>query len=167
MNSGMSIMKEPASQSAVLSVAAFLNQYCHDIDDERYSKWVEYFEETGRYRVTTAENRKEGYPVGMVDCMGHGMMKDRILSLEKANVFEPHRYRHVIGLPQIIESNSDGVLAKTPFMLARIVAGKHAELFLTGYTEDRIVERDGRFVFSDRLVVCDSSVVDMLIVLPI
>ena len=41
------------------------------------------------------ENADLGLPMGIMHCFGRAMLRDRIVSLRKANLFEPHTYRHM------------------------------------------------------------------------
>ena len=36
---------------------------------------------------------------GIMRCVGRGMMTDRVKAFHTANIFEPHRYNHIVGYP--------------------------------------------------------------------
>jgi 3-phenylpropionate/cinnamic acid dioxygenase small subunit len=53
------------------------------------------FTEDCVYEIVPRENMDLGLPIGIMHCFGRAMLSDRITSLRKANVFEPHTYRHL------------------------------------------------------------------------
>ncbi|GAA4335306.1 aromatic-ring-hydroxylating dioxygenase subunit beta [Pigmentiphaga soli] len=148
------------------TLADFLTAYCDSLDDGHFDEWPSFFTDDARYSVTTAENRSKGYPAGMIDCIGKPMMRDRIYALTSANVFEPHTYRHVLSLPRVLGREPGGLRVKTAFMVMRTMAARQSEPFLCGYYDDLLVD-DGGPRLKSRTVVCDASLIDMLIVIPL
>src|SRR5947199_1436981 len=76
-------------------------RYVQAIDGNKLEAWPDFFTEDGRYRVTTAENVERGLPLGFIHATSRAMLRDRVRSLREANVYEPQRYRHLIGTPLI------------------------------------------------------------------
>lgn len=70
-------------------------------------------------------------------------------------------------MPLLLEAEGDAARARTPFMVARIMATGQTEMFATGSYEDRFVRRDGRLLLQSRVAVCDSTVTDTLLALPL
>ena len=95
------------------------------------------------------------------------MLEDRIAALREANIYERQRYRHLLGMPLLLEVEGDTARARTPFMVARIMATGQTEMFATGSYEDRFVRREGRLLLQSRVAVCDSTVTDTLLALPL
>jgi anthranilate 1,2-dioxygenase small subunit len=71
------------------------DRYVSLIDTDRLEEWPNLFTEDGVYEVVPKENADLGLSIGIMHCFGRPMMRDRIVSLRKANVFEPHTYRHL------------------------------------------------------------------------
>ena len=59
--------------------------------------WQEFFTEECLYRILPRESYLNGWPAGLMHCEGRGMLRDRILSLRRANIYEPHWYRHLVS----------------------------------------------------------------------
>ena len=143
-------------------------RYAQAIDDNKLEAWPDFFTESGRYRVTTAENYERGLPLGMIHATSRAMLRDRVRSLRDANVYEAQRYRHMIA-PPLIEPGEGGIVrAKTSFMVVRIMHTGETVMFATGRYDDRIVLAgpDGPR-FAEKIVVLDSRVVDTLLAIPI
>ena len=74
-------------------------RYVHEIDDGNCVSWPDFFVDDCFYKVTTADNFAQNLESGLMWMDSKDMLRDRILSLLQANVYERHAYRHVLGLP--------------------------------------------------------------------
>ncbi|KWT83523.1 MULTISPECIES: nuclear transport factor 2 family protein [unclassified Variovorax] len=151
----------------LLALCAFNAAYAHTIDSDALEQWPGYFTEDCHYRITHVENEREGLPAGIVYADSRAMLEDRIAALREANIFERQRYRHLLGIPLVQQASADGAMASTPFMVARIMATGQTEVFATGVYQDRFVQQDGRLKLQSRVAVCDSTVTDTLLALPL
>lgn len=142
--------------------------YAAAIDDGRLEDWPSFFTESCFYRITTAHNHSRGYEAGVVYCDSRQMLADRVLSLRKANIFERHTYRHLVGLPRLRESDSSSAVVETGFAVLRTMRTGETAVFASGRYLDRIVHESGNSLrFSRRDVVCDSHRIDTLLALPL
>jgi len=143
-------------------------RYAEAIDADRLEAWPDFFLDDGRYRITTAENVAQGLPLSMVYATSRAMLRDRITALREANVYEGQYYRHVLGTPLIAAVETDGLRARTSFMVARVMRSGETVLFATGYYEDRIVfdAPDGAR-FAEKTVILDSRQIDTLLAIPL
>lgn len=156
-----------ADEAQIRAVARLNLEYAHCIDDDALERWPDFFIPDGLYRITTAENQARGLPIGIIHAQGQAMMRDRVLSLREANIYEPQRYRHILSAPLVTVTPEGGVRARTGFMTARITLGGETHLFATGLYEDWIVAADGGWLFREKVVVLDSDRVDTLLALPL
>lgn len=146
---------------------AFNAEYAACIDDDRLEAWPDYFTERCLYKITTADNWRDGLPAGVVYADSRGMLRDRVSALREANVYERQRYRHLTGMARITGRDEAGVSAETPFMVARIMRGGKTDLFISGKYVDRFVTDDtGMPKLAQRIVVCDSGSFDTLVAIP-
>lgn len=152
----------------MMQLAAFNAAYAQTIDTDALEAWPDYFTPDCHYRITNAENEAEGLPAGIVWADSRDMLADRIAALREANVYERQRYRHILGMPMVMGSPSEAeVRAATPFMVARIMHTGETELFATGAYRDRFVRHEGKVLLAERVAVCDSTVTDTLLALPL
>ncbi len=147
---------------------AFNAQYARVIDNDQVEQWPDCFADDCLYLVTTDENHRQGMQAGMIYADSRGMLQDRIAALREANVYESHRYRHLIGLPVVLKREAGLAEVETPFMVARINRNGTTELFATGRYLDEVVdsEADG-LRLKQRIVVCDSQSIDTLLAIPL
>jgi anthranilate 1,2-dioxygenase small subunit len=149
-------------------VVARLNlEYAHCIDDDALERWPDYFTPDGLYRITTAENQARGLPIGIIHAAGQAMMRDRVLSLREANIYEPQRYRHILSEPLVTVAGDGRLVGRASFMTARVTLDGETHLFATGVYEDVVVQSNGAWLFQEKIVVLDSDRVDTLLALPL
>jgi anthranilate 1,2-dioxygenase small subunit len=142
--------------------------YIGCIDDDTLERWPTFFTADGLYRILSRENYARGMPAGFLYCRGQGMMHDRIMSLRRANIYEPHVYRHMVSGTRLIrEEAPDRWHLRTNFQVIRTMHTGEMVLFATGFYDDVLVEREGMLLWHEKTVVCDSSRIDTLLVIPI
>jgi len=151
----------------LLMVCAFNAAYADAIDSDALELWPAFFTEKCHYRITNIENVSEGLPAGIVYADSRAMLEDRVTSLRVANIYEQQRYRHLLGVPLLQSADASSALARTPFMVARIMATGETTLFATGEFRDKFVLAGGKLLLAERVAVCDSTVTDTLLALPL
>jgi anthranilate 1,2-dioxygenase small subunit len=145
----------------------FLVDYCHQLDDGNIDQWTRFFRQDAIYEITTRENQEAGRPIGIMYCVGRGMLEDRILAMQTANVFEAHTYCHMLGRPHI-KVQADGRYAvRSNFTVYRTMYTGAVELFTLGKYCDTIVVENGLPLFLHRQVVLDPRLLDTLLVIPL
>ena len=153
-------------EDAKQAIETLIYDYAHAIDDDRLEEWPDFFTEDCLYRVISRESYEQGLPAGFMACEGAGMLRDRILALRVANIYEPHVYRHLISAIRIEGRTGASFRVKTGFSLIRTMQSGEASIFMTGKYLDLIVFQAGKAKFRERIVVCDSNRIDTLMVIP-
>ena len=142
-------------------------EYCECIDEDRLEAWPELFADPCRYLVISRANHEAGLRQGVMYAASRGMLQDRVFSIRRANIFEPHRYRHVVG-PIRLKGEEHGVaVVHAHFLCARIMHDGATTLFASGRYLDRIDVTATPFRFKERLVVLDSDKIDTLLAIPL
>src|SRR6266446_6380276 len=142
-------------------------EYARALDDDRLEAWAELFVEDCLYKVTSADNHKRGLQAGLIYADSLNMLRDRVAALREASVYERQSYRHIVGLPVLLETENAQERCETPFVVIRIMRDGKMDLFAAGRYLDRLVEEGGALKFRERLVVCDSSRFDTLLAIPL
>lgn len=145
----------------------FHASYIRCINTDALEQWPGHFAAECLYSVTTAENVREGLAAGLMWANSRAMLVDRITALRHANIYERQSYRHIVGLPYLLRSNTEEVECETPFIVARIVLGNSTDLFATGIYQDLFDLRAEQLVLKRRVVVCDSTRIDTLLAIPL
>jgi anthranilate 1,2-dioxygenase small subunit/terephthalate 1,2-dioxygenase oxygenase component beta subunit len=143
-------------------------EYARALDDDRLEEWPDFFSEDCLYKVTSADNHRRSLPAGLIYADSKDAVRDRVAALRKANIYERQRYRHIVGLPQVIDETDGEAGVETPFLVVRIMRTGAMDLFATGRYLDRIpLDGDERLRFRERVVVCDGGRFDTLVALPL
>jgi 3-phenylpropionate/cinnamic acid dioxygenase small subunit len=154
----------PADPSALVQLNA---DYARAIDDDRLEAWPDFFDDPCLYTITSAENHRRGLPAGLIYADSRGMLRDRVTALRKANIYERHTYRHLVGLPAVVGRDDGVTRAETPFLVVRVMRDGRMDLFATGRYVDAVIEAGDALRFRERVVVCDSGRVDTLLAIPL
>jgi 3-phenylpropionate/cinnamic acid dioxygenase small subunit len=141
--------------------------YARAIDDDRLEDWPRFFTDKCVYKITSADNHRRGLEVGVIYADTNGMLRDRVAALREANIYERQTYRHLIGLPAIVDTESEITRAETPFLVVRIMRDGTMDLFATGRYLDALVDDGGALRLRERIVVCDSGRFDTLLAIPL
>ena len=122
-----------ANAESLFRLSALNTAYAAAIDADRLEAWPDFFTEDCLYKITTDENHRRGQLAGIVYADSRGMLEDRVAALRRANIYERHAYRHIIGMPSILADDADGIRAETPFLVVRTMRTGEMSLFAAGY----------------------------------
>ncbi len=148
-------------------ILALQAAYIRCIDGNALESWPDFFLEECLYKVTTAENHRNGFDAGIIYADSKGMLIDRIAALRQANIYEQQSYRHILGLPNIVRNGGAEVESETPFLVVRIMHDGQSDIFATGVYLDTYRAFGDDLKFARRIVLCDSSRIDTLMALPL
>jgi 3-phenylpropionate/cinnamic acid dioxygenase small subunit len=151
----------------LMQLCSFNAAYADAIDSDCLERWPLFFTEQCHYRVTHIENEREGLAAGLIYADSQAMLIDRISALREANIYEKQSYRHILGIPLITQFDGETIESKTPFIVVRIMATGQTELFATGVYKDQLLKTNEQLLLTERVVVCDSTVTDTLLALPL
>ncbi|MEN3363265.1 MAG: anthranilate 1,2-dioxygenase small subunit [Burkholderiales bacterium] len=142
--------------------------YARCIDNDKLEQWPDFFTEKCLYIITTADNHAAGMQAGIIYADSRAMLADRVLAMRDANVYEEHRYRHIIGASLVIEENGDTATVESPYLVVRTMRDGSMQVFAAGRYVDRIAKTaDGTLKFAERVAINDSNDIDTLLVIPL
>jgi 3-phenylpropionate/cinnamic acid dioxygenase small subunit len=154
-----------------IEIDALYADYAHCLDNDELEAWPEFFTEDCYYRITSAENFEAGLPMGIVYATSKAMLVDRVMALRKANIYEPQRYRHLIGAIKIGPMEGDEEVGVVPVVANLIVVRTMQDgtmmVFAAGRSVDRLVRRHETWKFLKKDVVLDSRQIDTLLAIPL
>ena len=145
--------------------------YVHCIDADRLEQWPDFFTDPCRYEVTTRENLDQGLSVGIIYCDSKDMLRDRVVALREANIYGPHRYRHMISAVRVTGTEGNVVQAETNYAVYRTMLDPinygSSELYSVGSYQDTILIEQGVARFREKKVLVDTARVLSLLVTPL
>ncbi len=137
------------------------------LDNETYQAWLDLFHDECSYRIVPLENIQQGLPGSVMLCETKKALSDRIVSLLKANTYNPHTTRHVIGLPRVVSTHQGRIEAETGYALYQTNVEGSSHLFSVGCYRDTVAAFGDELKFLERIVVLDTYSIPTLLAKPI
>jgi anthranilate 1,2-dioxygenase small subunit len=119
------------------------------------------------YRIVSRENAERQLPLATLSCDSRGMLLDRIVSLRHANIYERHRYRHLVSSTVLGAVSAASVEARSHYAVFRTRTNGVSEVYSVGTYDDEVVVDDGMLRFRRKLVIFDTYRIDSLLVTPL
>jgi 3-phenylpropionate/cinnamic acid dioxygenase small subunit len=148
-------------------VEALIAAYVDCIDEDRLEEWPDFFTDPCRYVIISRADHAAELRHGIIYAASRGMLTDRVTALRGVNIFEPHRYRHIVGPTQVVRVEGGVAEVRSNFMAARIMHDGGTQLFAMGRYLDRVDVGRAPYRFIERTVVLDSHKIDTLLVIPL
>lgn len=151
------------------AIEQLIYSWARAIDEDRVEDIAGLIEDNARYRVKSRFNHDRDLPLAVIDCKGAAQLRDRILSMRKANVYQPHHYRHMISGIQILSEPQPNVFeVRSNFLITRTMdLSGDMKIFASGQTQDLITLDKSTAQFKDRLFLFDSRVIETLMIIPL
>ncbi|HXC26488.1 MAG TPA: aromatic-ring-hydroxylating dioxygenase subunit beta [Stellaceae bacterium] len=157
----------PAEVERRIELDALYADYAHCLDNDELEAWPDFFTDDCRYRITSAENFEAGLPLGIVYATSRAMLVDRVMALRKANIYEPQRYRHLIGAIKIGAEETGELPVVANLIVVRTMQDGAMIVFAAGRYVDRLTRRGNDWKFAKKEVVLDSRQIDTLLAIPL
>jgi anthranilate 1,2-dioxygenase small subunit len=149
------------------AIARLNLDYAIAIDEDRLEDWPGFFVEQCLYRIVARRDYELGRPGALLVCDSKGMLLDRVSAVRRVNVFEPHRYRHILGPTKIVKEAGGRFETYTSYLVVRTTQNSPMVLFSAGSYRDEVVFEGAAPKLRARTVVLDSETIDTLLSLPI
>jgi anthranilate 1,2-dioxygenase small subunit len=142
-------------------------RYVSVIDTDRLEEWPDLFTEDAVYEIVPKENADLGLPVGIIHCFGRPMMRDRIVALRNANVFEAHTYRHVTSGLEFTRVDADTIAMQSNYVVVQTLTDGESRLYQAGRYIDQVVKTAEGWRYRSKRAIYDTSRVETLLVTPV
>ena len=141
--------------------------YCHYIDDDRLEDWLDFFTEDCVYKILSRENVENDLPLELLSCRNKNMLRDRILSLREANIYNIHFDKHILGAVRILAEENGAYRVQANYTVYQSNQDGVSELFNVGTYRDLIVFADGKPLFNEKIAIADTFGIPRLLSTPI
>lgn len=143
------------------------DRYITTLDNDRLEAWPELFADDCLYEIVPRENEDQGLPIGIIRCDSKGMLRDRVTSLRKANIFEAHSYRHMVSGLMLMHTSADTVETESNYVVIQTRTDGDSVVFQAGRYVDRVVHTPAGWRYASKRVIYDTSRVQTLLATPI
>lgn len=168
----MMTLEKPAPtaiESIVLwfEIQQLQERYCAALDNDRLEEWATLFTADCLYEIVPKENADMGLPIGVIHCDNQRMLRDRVLSLRHANIFEEHASRHLTSGLQLTTVDADTVDAESSYVVVQTRTNGESFVYQAGRYLDRVVRTPEGWRYQKRRAIYDTSRVQTLLATPI
>jgi len=159
-------MSETMSIEAMrLAAYDLLEAYGRLLDEDRLEEWVDLFVEDCLYEIVSRENREQNLPLSLILCDSKDMLRDRIMSLRQANIYNLHYDCHVVGLIRV--EAGPAITATAPYALFQSTPEGDSRLFSVGRYYLELEPQGGALRIRQQRVVVDTGAIPTLLATPI
>lgn len=143
------------------------NRYVDALDTDQLEAWPELFVEDCLYEIIPKENVDAGLPAPLMRLDNQRMLRDRIVSLRHANIYQPVLYRHFLSGLTFAAVDRDTVDLRCNYLVINTNLAGDSVIYQTGRYFDRVVRTPGGWRYRSKRVVYDTSRVQTLLAIPI
>ena len=150
-----------------LELSAFQDRYVSVIDNDLLEEWPKLFVEDCLYEIVPKENEDAGLPIPVIHCDNAMMLRDRVISLRHANIYEKPTYRHFIsGLDWRRVDDMTFDMWSSYVVISTSQAG-FSSVYQAGRYIDRVVRTGDGLRFKSKRCIFDTLKVQTLLAVPI
>ena len=158
---------QSATGSMTEVVRELLDEYAERIDSARYEEWLELFAEESSYQIIPRENVDQNLPASLVYCSSKNMLRDRIVSLRNANLYNPHYDRHMISGVRVTQEPKGIWSVRANYTVFQTNLEGQSKLFSVGRYADKVVKEGKHLLFREKRVIVDSFSVPSMLATPL
>ncbi|HLZ82115.1 MAG TPA: anthranilate 1,2-dioxygenase small subunit AndAd [Caulobacteraceae bacterium] len=145
---------------------ALQDEYIATLDTDALELWPEMFVDDCLYEIIPKENEDLGLPAPVIHCDSKAMLRDRVVSLRNANIFQPVVYRHFVS--GLAFTAADGVVdMRSSYLVINTSQLGQSVVYQTGRYHDVVVRDGGRWRFRSKRVIYDTSRIQTALAIPI
>ncbi len=141
--------------------------YTAALDEGRLEDWPAMFTEDCLYEIIPRENVDLGLPAPLMRCEGAAMLRDRVISLRHANIYETPHYRHMLSGHRITAVDGNAAEMRASYVVINTSQDGDSTIFQAGYYQDRLVRTADGWRFSVKRAVYDTHRVQTLLAYPV
>lgn len=161
-------MMELLHEQHFRAVENLVHEWARAIDENRVEAICALLAPQGRYTVRSRFNADRNLPVALIDAHSAAQLRDRIMSMRIANIYEPHYYRHILSGVQIVGEQDGALEVRSSFLVVRTMElDGTMKVFASGQCRDAVEIHEGQPRFRSREFVLDSRAVETLLVIPL
>lgn len=146
---------------------ALQDAYVATLDTDALEVWPDFFVDDCLYEIIPKENEDAGFPAPIIHCDNKRMLRDRVVSLRHANIFQPQIYRHFVSGLKCRADSPTQVTMQCNYLVINTSQLGQSVVYQTGRYHDLVVATKEGWRFKSKRVIYDTSRVQTLLAIPI
>jgi anthranilate 1,2-dioxygenase small subunit len=150
-----------------LELSALQDRYVAALDNDRIEDWPGFFIEDCLYEIVSKENEDQGLPAPVIYCDNARMLRDRVLALRNANIYEKPQYRHCLSGMEWTREGDGGFAMRTSYVVVNTGQDGTSGIYQAGCYLDRVVRTQQGLRFLSKRCIYDTLRVQTVLAFPI
>lgn len=150
-----------------LELGELQDRYINTLDTNRLEEWPELFVEDCLYEIMPKENEDMGLPIPLIRCDSRGMLRDRVISLRHANIYEAHTYRHMVSGLECALVDAKTADMQSNYLVVKTGLNGESGVYQVGRYIDRVVMTEDGWRYKTKRAIYDTLRVQTLLATPI
>jgi anthranilate 1,2-dioxygenase small subunit len=150
-----------------LELMMLQDRYVSVLDNDRLEDWPKLFVEDCFYEIIPKENEDSGLSAPLIYCDNAAMLRDRVLSLRNANIYEKPTYRHFVSGLEFEIIDEANVSMTSNYVVINTSPAGETSIYQAGRYFDRVIRTDLGWRFRSKRVIYDTSRVQTALAIPI
>jgi anthranilate 1,2-dioxygenase small subunit len=146
---------------------ALQDAYISTLDTDALEQWPDMFVDDCLYEIIPKENVDQNLPAPVIYCDSKKMLRDRVISLRHANIFQPVVYRHFISGLSIQSVEEDQVAMRSSYLVINTSQLGQSVVYQTGRYDDVAVRTADGWRFKSKRAIYDTSRIQTALAIPI
>jgi anthranilate 1,2-dioxygenase small subunit len=146
---------------------ALQDEYISTLDTDALELWPEMFVDDCLYEIIPKENEDLGLPAPVIHCDNKAMLRDRVISLRNANIFQPAIYRHFTSGLSFITADGATIEMRSSYLVINTNMLGQSLVYQTGRYHDVVVRDGDRWRFRSKRAIYDTSRIQTALAIPI
>jgi anthranilate 1,2-dioxygenase small subunit len=157
----------PETLALRLELMALSDLYASILDNDRLEDWPGLFVDDCLYEIIPRENEEMGLPAPVMLCDNIRMLRDRVVALRHANIYEKVAYRHMVSGLEFTTAEDGTITATSSYIVINTSLEGFSEVYQAGSYRDIIVRTEAGLRYKSRRCVFDTLKVQTLLAVPI
>jgi anthranilate 1,2-dioxygenase small subunit len=157
----------PETLALRLELMALSDLYASILDNDRLEDWPGLFVDDCLYEIIPRENEEMGLPAPVMLCDNIRMLRDRVVALRHANIYEKVAYRHMVSGLEFTAAEDGTITATSSYIVINTSLEGFSEVYQAGSYRDVIVRTEAGLRYKSRRCVFDTLKVQTLLAVPI
>jgi anthranilate 1,2-dioxygenase small subunit len=150
-----------------LELMALSDLYTSILDNDRLEDWPRLFVDDCLYEIIPRENEEMGLPAPVMLCDNIRMMRDRVVALRHANIYEKVAYRHMVSGLEFQVAEDGTIAASSSYVVVNTSLDGFSDIYQAGCYRDVIIRTPGGLRYKSRRCIYDTLKVQTLLAVPI
>jgi anthranilate 1,2-dioxygenase small subunit len=150
-----------------LELLSFQDRYVATIDNDRIEEWPALFTDDCLYEIVSKENEDLDLPAPVIHCDNVRMLRDRVVALRNANIYEKPAYRHCLSGMAWRQVGDGSYIVDTSYVVINTSQEGESAVYQAGRYIDHVVRTPDGLRFRSKRCIYDTLRVQTLLAYPI